>query len=622
MSDKPKTRNNQEQQAARLTAFVLDQLNGDERAAAEAELVSVPGQLQVYEELTQIAEELQAGQWGDSASERSSVLRTAILQQFPQLDETVELPKRESSSRRRWALVITVSAAVLLLLIALQPAMVPDQLANNIDERLLTHVEQPSEAADVANFTTEASGGQQIELTKAESEALALLIDGPVEELKQSEKTAALVKRVQEQLQAQTLARGGQSLPQGTTKSRIVAGQDVRAVFADLELNESEMKQLAIKISQAQQLSEAQKDRQVEIRRIDYGTQLTDRLSSVKTGAVVGTPFAGVNGLNASGGKPATTRLAVQPPFYPDRQGAQVRGSWEKSNVTWADGAWHVQMDDNGNGTPDAYGAQAPQYRYYTTRTEEELGEAKRGSKRWDVEQARTLQLLQISGNEQYAPIVENQFAAVTDKPVSTFSIDVDTASYANVRRFLTQDQLPPPNAVRLEELINYFRYEYPEPKEGADPFSVSMEVAECPWQPVHQIVRIGLKGKHVPRKERPPSSLVFLLDVSGSMQDANKLPLLKKAMKLLTDQLTENDRVTIVTYAGEAGLALDTTNGESKETIRKSIDGLNANGSTNGSAGIQLAYEKATQAFIQGGANRVILATDGDLKRRRDRRR
>ncbi len=217
------------------------------------------------------------------------------------------------------------------------------------------------------------------------------------------------------------------------------------------------------------------------------------------------------------------------------------------------------------------------------------------------------------NANEQYVQIVENRFASVTDQPLSTFSIDVDTASYANARRFLSQNQLPPPNAIRIEEFINYFRYDYPAPKEG-EPFSVNLEVAQCPWQPAHQLVRIGLKGKDIPREKRPATNVVFLLDVSGSMQDANKLPLLKQAMKLLTDQLTESDRVSIVTYAGNAGLALDTTYGESKQTIRDAIDALNANGSTNGSAGIQLAYEKAIQSFLKEGANRVILATDGDL--------
>lgn len=214
---------------------------------------------------------------------------------------------------------------------------------------------------------------------------------------------------------------------------------------------------------------------------------------------------------------------------------------------------------------------------------------------------------------EQYAEIIENRFLSVSDEPLSTFSIDVDTASYANARRFLSQSQMPPADAIRIEEFVNYFAYDYPQPTEDK-PFSVDIEVAECPWQTEHQLVRIGLKGKDVPQKERPASNIVFLLDVSGSMQDANKLPLLKQAMKLLTSQLTENDRVSIVTYAGNAGLALDATNGQNEQTIRDAIDALNANGSTNGSAGIQLAYDKATESFIKDGANRVILATDGDL--------
>ena len=155
---------------------------------------------------------------------------------------------------------------------------------------------------------------------------------------------------------------------------------------------------------------------------------------------------------------------------------------------------------------------------------------------------------------EQYDPIIENAFLSPLAQPLSTFSIDVDTASYANMRRFLTSGRLPPPNAVRIEELVNYFRYDYPQPK-GKEPFSVNMEVAECPWQEGHLLLRVGLKGKEVERSERPASNLVFLLDVSGSMADENKLPLLKTAMKMLVGELGENDRVSIVTYAGDAGL-------------------------------------------------------------------
>jgi Ca-activated chloride channel family protein len=216
-------------------------------------------------------------------------------------------------------------------------------------------------------------------------------------------------------------------------------------------------------------------------------------------------------------------------------------------------------------------------------------------------------------GNEQYAQIVENAFLAPLDQPLSTFSIDVDTAAYANVRRFLTEGRLPPPDAVRIEELVNYFRYDYPQPK-GDDPFSVNMEVTECPWQSQHLLLRVGLKGKEINRGERPASNLVFLLDVSGSMSDANKLPLLKTAMQMLVGELGENDRVSIVTYASDAGLRLPPTRGHEQEKIKSVIESLSAGGSTHGSAGIQLAYEQAAAYFVKGGANRVILCTDGDL--------
>ncbi|MGI8977952.1 MAG: vWA domain-containing protein [Pirellulaceae bacterium] len=214
---------------------------------------------------------------------------------------------------------------------------------------------------------------------------------------------------------------------------------------------------------------------------------------------------------------------------------------------------------------------------------------------------------------EQYNSIVENQFLAPTSEPLSTFSIDVDTASYSNIRRMLTAGQLPPPAAVRIEEMVNYFGYSYAQPK-GKEPFGVIMETAECPWNPGHVLLRVGLKGKEIERKARPASNLVFLLDVSGSMSDENKLPLLKTTMNMLVGELTENDRVTIVTYAGDAGLKLEPTSGDQKQKITDVINSLSAGGSTNGSAGIELAYQKATEAFIKEGTNRVILATDGDL--------
>ncbi len=214
---------------------------------------------------------------------------------------------------------------------------------------------------------------------------------------------------------------------------------------------------------------------------------------------------------------------------------------------------------------------------------------------------------------EVFAPIVDNPFVRASDEPLSTFSIDVDTASYSNVRRYLTQGQLPPPDAVRIEELLNYFPYDDPLPS-GGDPFSVRVEIAGCPWNSEHRLARIGLQGRPIAVDKRAPSNLVFLIDVSGSMEPENKLPLLKASLHKLVEQLGENDRVAIVKYAGESGLHLRSTSCLHKAEILSAIDQLQARGSTNGSAGIQLAYQTARGNFIKGGINRVILATDGDF--------
>ncbi|MGI0493139.1 vWA domain-containing protein [Alkalinema pantanalense CENA528] len=216
------------------------------------------------------------------------------------------------------------------------------------------------------------------------------------------------------------------------------------------------------------------------------------------------------------------------------------------------------------------------------------------------------------TGNtENYNPIEENPFQRSTTVPLSTFSIDVDTASYSNTRRFITSGQVPPKDAVRIEELINYFPYRYPQPQ-GDRPFSVTTEVSQAPWNPKHQLVRIGLKGKQL--QEVPPSNLVFLIDVSGSMGSPNKLPLVQRSLCLLTRQLTGRDRVTLVVYAGNAGLVLPPTPGDQKQKIMAAIEQLEAGGSTAGGQGIELAYKKAQESFIKGGNNRVILATDGDF--------
>jgi Ca-activated chloride channel family protein len=216
-------------------------------------------------------------------------------------------------------------------------------------------------------------------------------------------------------------------------------------------------------------------------------------------------------------------------------------------------------------------------------------------------------------GGEAYAKIDENPFLDAARAPLSTFSIDVDTASYSNTRRFLNDGQLPPRDAVRIEELVNYFSYEYPQP-DGQTPFSVTAEVADCPWNTRHRLVHIGLQGKKISTEDLPPANLVFLVDVSGSMNELNKLPLVKSSLRTLAGQLTARDRVAVVVYAGASGLVLPSTPGDQRGEIVSAVERLQAGGSTNGGAGIQLAYRVAEENFIRGGTNRVVLATDGDF--------
>ena len=214
---------------------------------------------------------------------------------------------------------------------------------------------------------------------------------------------------------------------------------------------------------------------------------------------------------------------------------------------------------------------------------------------------------------EEYDGIEENIFREALKNPLSTFSIDVDAASYSNVRRFINNGQRPPRDAVRIEELINYFDYDYDQPT-NEDPFAIHTEISSAPWNSAHKLVHIGLQGKSIPTEKLPPSNLVFLIDVSGSMDEPNKLPLLKSSFKMLVEQLRPQDHIAIVVYAGAAGLVLKPTAGSEKRKILAALDQLQAGGSTAGGAGIKLAYEVAKEHFKEGGNNRIILATDGDF--------
>lgn len=219
----------------------------------------------------------------------------------------------------------------------------------------------------------------------------------------------------------------------------------------------------------------------------------------------------------------------------------------------------------------------------------------------------------EVYNTEDYDAITENKFMLASGNPLSTFSIDVDAASYSNVRRMLQDGQLPPAGAVRIEEMVNYFKYEYSQPVND-QPFAIHTEIAQAPWNNKHKLVLIGLQGRKVPMEKLPASNLVFLIDVSGSMSGEGRLDLVKSSLKLLTDQLREKDKVSIVVYAGAAGMVLKPTTGDHKLTIRDAIDNLEAGGSTAGGEGLRLAYKAARENFVEGGNNRVILCTDGDF--------
>ena len=215
--------------------------------------------------------------------------------------------------------------------------------------------------------------------------------------------------------------------------------------------------------------------------------------------------------------------------------------------------------------------------------------------------------------NEEYGSFAENRFKEAKSEPLSTFSLDVDAASYSNVRRMINQGQKPAKDAVRVEELINYFSYDYPNPT-GKDPIYILTETQACPWNKQNLLVRVGVKAKEIPSENIPASNFVFLIDVSGSMESPNRLPLVKSSLKLLTNNLRDKDRVSIVVYAGAAGEVLPSTSGADKQKILEALDALSAGGSTAGGAGIELAYKVAQKNFIKGGNNRIILCTDGDF--------
>lgn len=306
---------------------------------------------------------------------------------------------------------------------------------------------------------------------------------------------------------------------------------------------------------------------------------------------------------------------ASSAPMIASRQSAAAPPAEEESAAKTAEADQVIVTGSNiptaeELGSEEEAGKRADTFRAEEIATGRNAKEKLRGDK---VRLAKQRAARQKFRTADYGHFVENPFEKASETPLSTFSLDVDSASYTIARRMISQGELPPSDAVRIEEFINYFPYHYPEPA-ADDPFSINLEVASCPWEASHRLVRVGLKGRELDSGQRVPSNLVFLLDVSGSMEPEDRLPLVKRAMRLLVERLSESDRVAIVIYAGGSGIALPSTSGAQKEAILSALDHLQAGGSTNGAEGIRLAYELAQRNFIKGGVNRVILATDGDF--------
>jgi Ca-activated chloride channel family protein len=556
------------------TAYAFGELDADERAAVEAELRDNAEGRQFVSEIQKTGELLKSALAGEPAArltaEQRATLAAAVADQPSSAGvPTVAIPSPSPRRRlrRRWVAVLGVVAASGLIAAVLVPAIqspreggrvAKTEATNNAADSFQLHSGTLSEAGVVRSST-------ELESARA-----------PVSEL--SVTAAAPAASPANQMQ-----QGYGSVPYGNSTSGIIVDKSL-----SLRQPGRDGGDLA---------NSAEDSTTNTINKPVYGTK-TAQASLKKQNA--SRPTDG-RGEGESGGLIGPVQLE----FLEGLDQIVIRGHpREVERVTEI--IRQIEAKTEPAPTADNSNVRAIPL--------EEAEVAKVLAKLREIQGRNQAAANEHNTGEAYDQPPENSFEPVAANPLSTFSIDVDTASYANIRRFLVQNnQLPPPSAVRIEEMINYFRYDYRQP-EGDVPFSVTTEVATCPWNTDHRLVRVGLKGKEIAREKRPVSNLVFLLDVSGSMQDPNKLPLVRESMKLLVRELSENDRVAIVVYAGASGMVLDSTTGDQKDLIIGAIDQLQAGGSTNGAGGLQQAYDVATQHFIKGGTNRVILATDGDF--------
>ena len=624
MNHDPNDIRNGELDQARLTAYALEQLEGAERAAVEALLAGSDRSRHTVEEIRALAAQVKQAAGGEPLPQQSSELRV-VLEQYLPSEEAAEMnakpePSSEKAPRRgRRRSTLIWAAAVCALLAAIPGYMLVSGSLRPALRNVAVREPSPEASAD-ANLTADfdklvhdESEAMQFASSPADGSSLGV-IPAKQQQPPGSGPVVASDKKVR-----LAPARIVDGRPSKRAPAAVPAQPKREGLSREVSIGRSAGRLQA----QAAAKAPVPPPSSRESRIAGPGAPPKDALSSSMGVQVKTPPTAGQNA------RPMYSASKSKAPA-PTSGGGASMGGMGGGMMRERDASSAYRPADVALQTREQLSI-APQ-RPVEVETLPDLdvvilkGRAKdiKSVRRWnaEVDMGTRRPLMLGAGRqynrlpldtEQYDPIVENPFLSAADNPESTFSIDVDTASYANVRRFLDSGRLPPPNAVRIEELVNYFRYDYPQPDEEV-PFSVNMETAQCPWETEHRLVRIGLKGREIDPEQRGPGNLVFLLDVSGSMRDENKLPLVQYAMNQLVDQLTEDDRVAIVTYAGEAGVALESTSGDKHKKIRRAVDNLSAGGSTHGSAGIVMAYDQAMEHFVEGGTNRVILCTDGDL--------
>ena len=581
----------------KFTAYALEELEPAERAELEAMLKDDPGALAEIEETRVFAERLRAELRAEPAEPLSDRQRVALLETKTRTAQTAEkggIPLHSKVHALPWwqrhRIPLAAAAAVLLCVEIL--SLYGVRYYGLVSVRAGSGISDPRQPSE-SDQRLLAFGDRLLGRRNATASEDAVY-------LSQASEGA---KSPFNEIQAGDIQASGTAAPESKFLSDTSAPSGALSPAAEIDRGSP------VDLDNAALLSTAKEDLVVSSGAASITLQespakdkdvrmFSDQSPPLSSAVTAPAPSVSPAGLPASmtarvGGAKHSSRLAMaQLPEEPAASAKMAASTISGAVRSRSMGSWAYRRDGIDNTLEEVHGGR--------DRFEEK-----------EFKRSRIRPLADDETTESYDGVTDNAFLKVSDAPLSTFSIDVDTASYSNVRRFLNSNTLPPKAAVRIEELVNYFTYDYPQPQ-GETPFSANMEVAAAPWAPEHRLVRIALKGREIKRDARPPSNLIFLIDVSGSMQPENRLPLVRQSMQLLIDQLTPRDQVGIVVYAGASGVVLEPT--RDKAQIREALSRLSAGGSTNGGAGIQLAYDMAQKAFIKGGTNRVILATDGDF--------